>query len=147
MRRAWQKKRDQAIKTNKGIGSKGGGRGHSAINKDGGCMDKKGGDEESWVAETNNGQHYDKVCYPTQNLPVKQCRLLLKSLHGSDMRLQQQGCHTLQLHTVPDQAPCPLCHCGWCYGGSDSKDNKSGLLQAGTHCYVGNRTEQLRKLG
>jgi hypothetical protein len=36
--------------------------GYLAINKDGGCMDEKGGDKEIWAAATNNGQHNNKVC-------------------------------------------------------------------------------------
>ncbi len=35
-------------------------------------------------------------------------------------------------------APGQLCHRGWCYSGSNSKDDKSGSLQAGVRCYVGN---------
>jgi hypothetical protein len=54
------------------------------------------------------------------------------------MYLHQQGCHAPCLHCVSDQAPGLLCHCGWRYSGRNGKDNKSGLLQAGARCYIGN---------
>jgi hypothetical protein len=53
------------------------------------------------------------------------------------MRLHQQECHAPQLPCVLAQAPCPLCHRGWRYGGRHSKDDESGLLQAGLHCCIG----------
>jgi hypothetical protein len=52
--------------------------------------------------------------------------------------LHQRGHHAARLPCMPDQAPHLLCHCGWCYGSCDGKDDISGLLQAGLHCCICN---------